>query len=126
VSCREIHFNAAFPYEEARQRRRWFLPRCLPLPSTLPVGDKPPNTWGLHEVHGNVWEFTASPWTESHHNARRDGGIDPGEGDPVRIVVKGGSWFDAAIYARSASRRPRLRDEMDVNLGLRLVRELGG
>jgi formylglycine-generating enzyme required for sulfatase activity len=44
----------------------------------------------------------------------------------VRIVVKGGSWFDAAIYARSASRRPRLRDEMDVNLGLRLVRELGG
>jgi formylglycine-generating enzyme required for sulfatase activity len=126
ASCAEVHFNSAFPYEEARQGRRWFLPRRLPSSSTEPVGAKPANAWGLHDMHGNVWEFTASPWTDSHHHSRRDGGIEPGVGDPQRIVVKGGSWFDAAIYARSAARRPRLRDEMDVNLGLRLVRELTG
>ena len=123
VSCRDVHFNPTFPYEEARQRRRWFMPRCLPLSSALEVGSKPANAWGLHEMHGNVWEFTANPWTSSHIHACRDGSINA----DVRsdwVVVKGGSWFDPAVLARSAARRPRLRDELDTNLGMRLVREL--
>lgn len=123
VSCKEVHFNATFPYDEARQNRRWFLPRCVPLPTALEVGSKPPNAWGLHEMHGNVWEFTLNPWTKSHIGAHRDGSI--GESSYREwVVVKGGSWFDAAVLARSAARRPRLRDELDVNLGFRLLREL--
>ncbi len=123
VSCREVHFNAAFPYVEAREKRRWFLPRCSPLMKALPVGSLPPNLWGLHEMHGNVQEFTSSPWIAHHAHANRDG--TPGAaGDPKRIVVKGGSWFDPAVLARSAARLPRLRDELDVNLGFRLLREL--
>ncbi len=124
VSCREVHFNATFPYDEAREKKRWFLPRCVPLPTALEVGSKPPNTWGLHEMHGNVWEFTQNPWTASHIGAHRDGSVaDSRYRDWV--VVKGGSWFDAAVLARSAARRPRLRDEMDVNLGFRVLREIG-
>lgn len=117
VTCREVHFNATLPYEEARQRRRFFLPRCLPLNSALPVGERPPNTWGLHDMHGNMWEFTCTTWDEGHKPEQR------GERGK-RIVVKGGSWFDAAVHSRSAARRPRLRDELDVNLGLRVLREL--
>jgi len=117
VSCREVHFDATLPYEEARQKRRFFLPRCFPLNSSLPVGGRPANTWGLHDMHGNMWEFTCSSWTDNHKPVR------PG-GRGKWIVVKGGSWFDAAVLARSASRRPRLRDELDVNLGLRVLREL--
>lgn len=123
VSCREVHFNAAFPYQEARQGRRWFLPRCMPKPGAVEVGSKPPNLWGLHEVHGNVWEFTDNPWTDSHVHTLRDGSIDPAIHSKW-VVVKGGSWFDPAVLSRSAARRPRLRDELDVNLGFRLVREL--
>lgn len=123
ISCREVHFNAAFPYQEARQRRRWFLPRCIPKSGTLPVGSLPPNPWGLHEVHGNVWELTCSPWTDSHLHINRDGSIDP-RLESRWIVTKGGSWFDPAVLSRSAARRPRLRDELDVNLGVRLLREL--
>jgi formylglycine-generating enzyme required for sulfatase activity len=123
VSCREVHFNAAFPYEEARRRWRWTWPRCLPMAGTLPVGSLPPSPWGLHEVHGNVWELTASPWTASHLNTDRDGHVDS-RADGRYMVTKGGSWFDPAVLARSAARRPRLRDELDVNLGVRLVREL--
>ncbi len=123
ISCREAHFNPSFPYEEARQGRRWFLPRCAPVNSAFEVGGKPPNAWGLYDMHGNVWEFTQDPWTSSHFNARRDGKVEStAHGD--WIVVKGGSYFDPAVLARSAARRPRLRDELDVNLGLRLVREL--
>ncbi len=122
VSCREVHFNASLPYEEARQKKRWYLPRCSPLAQSLPVGSKPPNPWGLHEMHGNVWEFTCSAWRPSHGGSDEIvSGTAPGR---KAMVVKGGSWFDAAVFARSASRRPRLRDELDVNLGLRLLREL--
>ncbi|MGV6859067.1 MAG: formylglycine-generating enzyme family protein [bacterium] len=123
ASCREVHFNAAFPYEEARQNKRWWLPRCFPLAKALMVGSLKPNLWGLHDMHGNVWEFTSSPWTNNHLNHRRDGRTENNSSDWV--VTKGGSWFDAAVRARSAARNPRLRSEIDVNLGFRLVRELG-
>lgn len=122
VTCRDVHFNAAFPYNELKQKKRWFLPRCVPLPKAIPVGSQPPNAWGLHEVNGNVWEFTTSPWTNSHANARRDG-RDP-DITSNWIVTKGGSWFDPAIKSRTAARMPRHRSELDVNLGFRLVREL--
>lgn len=122
VSCREVHFNAAFPYEEARQEKRWFMPRCFPMPKAIKVGSKPPSRWGLHEVHGNVWEFTETPWSNSHVDNRRDGRSRDHQSE--WMVTKGGSWFDAAIWSRSAARKPRLRDELDVNLGFRLVREL--
>lgn len=123
VSCRDVHFNAAFPYNELKERRRWFLPRCMPLPKAVMVGSLPANSWGLHEMHGNVQEFTSTSWLPHHSHAHKDGSHTE-KGDPKRIVVKGGSWFDAAVHARSAARMPRLRDELDVNLGFRLVREL--
>jgi formylglycine-generating enzyme required for sulfatase activity len=123
ATCKQVNFNPAFPYEEAKQRRKWYLPRCLPMSLPLDVGLLPPNLWGLHDMHGNVWEFTDNYWTNNHEGAPRDGG--PGSKIRVRrIVVKGGSFFDSAIRARSAARMPRVIDELDVNLGLRLLRDL--
>ena len=122
VSCREVHFNSAFPYEEQRQNKKWWFPRCMPLSKALMVGSLPANAWGLYEVHGNVWEFTSSPWTLSHINHRRDGRSASETSEWV--VTKGGSWFDGAVRARCAARNPRMRTEIDVNLGFRLVREL--
>lgn len=123
VSCREVHFNSSFPYEEAKQNRRWYLPRCMPPLGPLQVGSKAPNLWGLHEVHGNMWEFTESRWTDSHVDVARDAGFSTTR-EGARIVTRGGSWFDAAVRARSAARRSRVWDELDTNLGFRLVREL--
>jgi len=122
VTCKEVHFNALFPYNEAKQKKRWYLPRCTPMAQAIEVGTKAPNNWGLYDVHGNVWEMTSTPWHDTHLNANRDGS-NP---DKISnwIVTKGGSWFDAAVWARSASRKKRLYDEMDTNLGFRVVREL--
>lgn len=123
VSCKTVNFNPAFPYEEAKQKRKWFLPRCMPMTLPQEVGLLPANLWGLHDMHGNVWEFTDNYWTDDHQGSPRDGG--PGSKVRVRrIVVKGGSYFDSAIKARSAARMPRVIDELDVNLGLRLVCDL--
>ena len=123
VSCREVHFKAAFPYEEARQKKRWYLPKCAPLGQTVPVGSYQPNVWGLHDMHGNVWEMTRDNWSQSYEHLPRRHPVKSTRRNKW-ITVRGGSWFDAAVYARSAARRPRLRDELDVNLGFRVVREL--
>jgi len=123
VSCREVHFKAAFPYEEARDRRRFYLPKCAPIAKTVPVGSYQANAWGLHDMHGNVWEMSGSNWSNSYTSLPRSHPA-PAARRNKWIVVRGGSWFDAAVYARSAARRPRLRDELDVNLGFRVVREL--
>ena len=123
VSCKEIHFDALSPYQES-QKKKWYMPRCFPMPVSIEVGSKPANIWGLHEVHGNVWEYTESPWTNSHINANRDGSADKNNTSSW-YVTKGGSWFDGAIHARSAARKRRSFDEMDTNLGFRVLRELG-
>jgi formylglycine-generating enzyme required for sulfatase activity len=98
---------------------RRFLPFCAPLNRAVEVATYPANIWGLYEVHGNVWEFTLDTWR---------GPVLPGRGEPKRpndwIVVKGGSWFEGLAAARAASRQARLRSEIDVNLGFRVVREL--
>ena len=122
VSCKEVHFHSLFPYNEAKQKKRWFLPKCSPMASVIEVGTKPANPWGLHDVHGNVWEFTSTPWQNTHLYNHRDGS-NPHLASRW-VVTKGGSWFDAAIHARSASRKKRLFDEIDTNLGFRVVREI--
>lgn len=123
VSCKEVHFDSTAPYEEARQKKKWFLPRCFPISKAIPVGSKPANSWGLHDVHGNVWEYTSTRWKSSHINANRDGSQSTTSSSPW-YVTKGGSWFDSALLARSAARKKRLDDEMDTNLGFRVIREL--
>lgn len=135
VSCKEIHFDSLAPYlpetPEVNNKnsnwKKWLklpqLPKCLPMPVSIEVGSKPANLWGLYEVHGNVWEFTESPWTTSHINANRDGSANLSNLSKW-YVTKGGSWFDSANHARSAARKKRHFEEMDTNLGFRVVREL--
>ena len=123
VGCRDVHFNSLFPYDERRERRKWYIPLCIPTPRPLDVGSFPANLWGLHDMHGNVQEFTASPWRDSHVDLPRDG-VYRRVGDEEWVVVKGGSWFDPAVACRSAARRRRHVTEMDTNLGFRVLREL--
>ena len=123
VSCKEVLFNPLFPYKEPQEKRRWYIPRCMPSVKASEVGLRTPNVWGLHDMHGNVWEFTCSHWTTSHLNANRDGSESVAS-NPYWYVTKGGSWFDPATLARSAARKKRYLDEMDTNLGFRVVREL--
>lgn len=123
VSCKEINFDPSFPYNEAKAKRKWYMPRCMPSIAASEVGTKPANTWGLYDMHGNVWEFTDSSWTASHIGIHRDGSSQYLI-NKQWLVTKGGSWFDAATFSRSAARKKRFINEIDTNLGFRLVREL--
>jgi len=68
---------------------------------THPVGQKLPNPWGLHDMHGNVMEWCRDGWAD-----RLPGGIavDPQGPAPSLHVIRGSSWGNLAGQCRSAFR----------------------
>jgi formylglycine-generating enzyme required for sulfatase activity/tRNA A-37 threonylcarbamoyl transferase component Bud32 len=88
---------------------------------THPVGQKKANAWGLHDLHGNVWEWCNDYYDESYY--RKSPSVDPsGPSTGTDRVGRGGSWYDKAFSLRSAHRGNAVPDYHDDLLGFRLVR----
>jgi formylglycine-generating enzyme required for sulfatase activity len=71
--------------------------------ATNPVAGKQANAWGLHDMSGNVWEWTEDCWNGNYSSAPTDGSAWTA-GDCSLKVVRGGSWFDDPQVLRSANR----------------------
>jgi formylglycine-generating enzyme required for sulfatase activity len=86
-----------------------------------PIGKKIPNPWGLHEMHGGVWEWCEDVWHDSYRGAPADGSawVD-GEGYGRR-VRRGGSWSNEAKLCRAASRDWHWQGDRYSDIGLRVV-----
>ena len=112
---------------------------------TSPVGAFPPNGYGLHDMIGNVWEWTVDWWSQQHpadapkaccvpENPR--GGPESASFDPrqpeIRIprkVIKGGSHLCAPNYCRRyrpAARHAEAVDTSTSHLGFRCVTRESG
>jgi formylglycine-generating enzyme required for sulfatase activity len=88
--------------------------------STHPVGRKEPNPWGLHDVHGNVWEWVEDRFGERYYAESPP--VDPhGPATGSARVVRGGSWHQTATNWRSAFRRQYEPDYRGISIGFRLV-----
>jgi formylglycine-generating enzyme required for sulfatase activity len=72
--------------------------------ATIEVGKFTPNAWGLHEMHGNVWEWCEDVWHDTYNSAPTDGSPWLYDGDDSRRVLRGGSWGSDADGLRSACR----------------------
>ncbi|MCA2655617.1 formylglycine-generating enzyme family protein [Microcystis sp. M061S2] len=89
---------------------------------TTPVGQFPPNAFGLYDMHGNVWEWCADTWHDNYDGAPRDGSVWTENGDDNRSLPRGGSWYDNPDNCRSAYRAVNnRRDDYDSSSGFRVV-----
>lgn len=84
---------------------------------TQPVAFKKPNPWGLHDMHGNVWEW-CSDWFTSQFLTE----TDPGRAFMgIMKVKRGGSWGSGAEECKSSSRRGSSPTEKNSLTGFRTV-----
>lgn len=90
---------------------------------SAPVGSFPPNPWGIHDMHANIWEWTADCWNPNHDGAPDDGSVRS-EGECAKRVVRSGSWYYYPKLAHSQSRDKFAADLFSYNIGIRTVREL--
>lgn len=68
-----------------------------------PVGSRPANPFGLHDMNGGVAEWTADCWLKSYEGAPSNGRARQ-ENRCSQRVLRGGSWRNESSYLRSASR----------------------
>ncbi|SER22472.1 formylglycine-generating enzyme family protein [Actinokineospora terrae] len=106
-------WQGPFPYRNTVEDR---------FTGTAPVGSFPANDYGLHDMIGNVWEWT-SDWYAPHSAPVRSC-CSASTSDVPRRVVKGGSFLCAPDYCRRYRPAARMGQPVDTStchLGLRLV-----
>ena len=91
---------------------------------TVAVGSFPGNGFGLHDVHGNAWEWVEDCWHADYKGAPSDGSAWTTDGDCSVRVLRGGSWSNGPGVLRSASRFKYPLELRSGDFGLRVARSL--
>lgn len=90
---------------------------------TAPVGSFAANAWGLHDLHGNAWEWVEDGYRAKAYRRYAASGYQPPDNENGRQVIRGGSWSDPPNALRSAARQGVKPTHQTSNLGFRVVRE---
>ena len=91
--------------------------------TTYPVATKRPNSWGLYDMSGNVYEWCEDSWHNSYNGAPTDGSAWISLGASSRMS-RGGGWSSYARRCRSADRSSDSADRSGSTLGFRLARSV--
>lgn len=91
---------------------------------TAPVGSFPPNAYGVHDMIGNIWEWTEDCFIVGYEGAPTDGSVWYEPDNCERLIVRGGGWYSRNWFMRPAGRSREPAEYRSTTLGLRVVREI--
>lgn len=117
LTAEDANYNAAYTYGG---------PVAESAARAVETGSFSPNVFGLYDMHGNVWEWTADCWADSHQDTDVNGaprGAENG-GDCALRVLKGGAWNTGGWRLRSAHRIGKPANVREYDNGFRIVRDL--
>ena len=86
----------------------------------IEIGSYPPNAFGLHDTHGNVWEWVGDAYHDSYNGAPNDGSAHGTTKEGV-AVLRGGSWYLTQDGARCANRGRLGIDDRGYDVGFRVA-----
>ncbi len=118
ITTEQVNYDGNFPYGEGKKGE---FREC-----SVPVKDLPANAWGLHQMHGNVWEWCSDGLREY----RNEPVVDPGLGEALTPqagdkeaprALRGGGWIFNARSVRSADRFHDQPDWHGLNTGFRFA-----
>lgn len=96
ISTEQANYDGLYVYNGG--------PRGVYRGGTSPLGTFAPNSWGLFDMHGNVWEWVQDVVHDSYEGAPVDGSAWEEGSDSSRRILRGGSWLYHPRYLRSALR----------------------
>jgi formylglycine-generating enzyme required for sulfatase activity len=98
-STTPFHFGGTLTPELASYKANYVygnVPKGTCREQTIDVASFPANGWGLHDMHGNVWEWCEDHWHDSYHFAPGDDQpwLIPAAADGQPRLLRGGSWLN--------------------------------
>ncbi len=116
ISPSQANYNGNYSYNGG--------PKGVYRQQTVAVGSFPANAFGLHDVHGNVWEWVEDCWNESYRGRPPSDGSAWTTGTCTPRVLRGGSWVYSVFDVRADYRFRNSTGYRDYDLGFRIARTL--
>jgi formylglycine-generating enzyme required for sulfatase activity len=114
VHTDQVNYDGDYDYAECGAKTGYFRGH------TVPVGSLPANPWGVHEILGNVLEFTCSAYDNLYYGSGSCAGADYAGS----IVLRGGAWSYEPSWVRAGVRNWLKPDIGDNNFGFRLAKTI--